>query len=161
MFNGCLWEWGNATHYSQGVCRRSQQFHIYEILKHTTSGSKNTVHTSSICKRVRVGAQYIMGSTGPPRLLMLLLSQSNNIHANQRLLLGKRGKQGWSLFPVSGQTTVLAQMIRYHVVLLSNRENRSSVLNDNNSIDLNQGRHHISSDMDEEAVSDSLFSRYE
>lgn len=132
----------DSTHYSQGVCRRSEQFHIYEILKHTTSGSKNTVHTSSICKRVCVGAHYIMGSTGPPGLLMFLLSQSNNIHANQRLLLRKRGKQGWSLFPVSRQTTVLAQMIRYHVVLLSNRENRS-VLNDNNSIDLNQGRHHI------------------
>ncbi len=141
--NGVMKHICDSIHYGQGVCRRSQQFHIYEILKHTTSGSKNTVHTSSICKRVCVGAQYNMGSTGPPRLLMFLLSQSNNIHANQRLLLGKWGKQGWSLFPVSGQTTVLAQMIRSHVVLLSNRENRSSVLNDNNSIDLNQGRHHI------------------
>lgn len=54
-------------------------------------------------------AVYSMGSTGPPWILMFLLSQSNNIHANQCLLLRKWTKQGWSLFPVSGQTAVLAQ----------------------------------------------------
>jgi len=42
-------------------------------------------------------------------------------------------------------------MIRYQVVQFSSR---SSVLTENSSIDFNEGRHHISIDMDEEAVSE-------
>lgn len=55
-------------------------------------------------------------------LLMFLLSQSNNIHANQCLQFGKLSKQAWILFCALRPTTVLAKMKRDHVALFSSEE---------------------------------------
>lgn len=55
-------------------------------------------------------------------LLMFPLSQSNNIHANQCLQLGKLSKQAWILFCDLRSTRVLAKMTRDHVALFSSEE---------------------------------------
>lgn len=55
-------------------------------------------------------------------LLMFPLSQSNNIHANQCLQLGKLSKQAWILFCALRPTTVLAKMRGDRVALFSSEE---------------------------------------